>query len=262
LAPFQNQRGLVGAIAIFTVVAVYAFQINEASFNAFSQGKVQGLIEKGQIPDLSSDLEWSNRYWAYGLTNQLIAVLWLSGVSWAGYRIRALRRLRSQSVVRLLALIAAGILVGCQAQPAKDLTVAVAAGLIEFPADGWRPMTNEFAFARNFEALINKPPRQYQTVTVFLNQMTTDQRSGREIAPSEYLEIFLSNPNEITVLLRRDHGAYWLLSREMFRGVRVGGIDLGSTKPLSTIEEGKIFGELRGQIDSTRYLLAEGLNAR
>jgi hypothetical protein len=123
-------------------------------------------------------------------------------------------------------------------------------------------MPNEFAFARNFEALVNKSPRQYQIVTVFLNQMTVDQRSGREIAPSEYLEIFLSNPNELSVLLRRDYGSYWLLSREMFRGIQVGGIDLSSNKPLSAIEEERILGELRGAIDTTRYLLAERLGTR
>lgn len=164
--------------------------------------------------------------------------------------------------LRFLALICLSSFIGCQAAPAEDLAVSVGGRRIVFPADEWQPMANEFAFARNFEALVNKPPRQYQTVTVFLNQMAVDQRSGREIAPSEYLEIFLSNPNEISVLLRRDHGSYWLLSREMFRGLQVGGIDLSSIRPLSVIEQERILEELRGAVDTTRYLLAERLGTR
>ena len=98
MALFQKQRGVVGAIAFLTIVAVYAFQINEAAFNAFSQGKLQRLIEKGQTLDLSGDLEWSNRYRVYGLANQLIIILWLCGLGWAIYRIRVIRRVRSNVV--------------------------------------------------------------------------------------------------------------------------------------------------------------------
>jgi hypothetical protein len=164
--------------------------------------------------------------------------------------------------VRLLALTCFGGLLGCQAEPAEDLAVSVAGRRIVLAAEEWRPMVDWAAYARNFEALTNKPPRQYQILTVFLNQMTEDRRSGREIASNEYLEVFLSNPNEVTVLLRRDHGPYWLLSREMFRGVQASGVDLSSARAQSTVDEQKIVEALRNEIDTTRHLLAARLNAQ
>jgi hypothetical protein len=119
----------------------------------------------------------------------------------------------------------------------------------------WRPIVDEAAYARNFEAVSNTPPRQYQTLTVFLNQMTDERRQGRAIAPNEYLEVFVSSPNEITVLLRRDHGPYWLLSREMFRGVGAPGVQTGTLGPLSETDQDLVARSLQNEIDTTRHML-------
>lgn len=118
-------------------------------------------------------------------------------------------------------------------------------------------MKNEAEYAKNFEARLNRSPRQYQILTVFLNQMSEDRKAGREIASGEHLEIFISNPNEVTVLLRRDYGVYWLLSREMFRGISVRGVDLSTFRPLSQLEENAVIAALSNEIDGTRHLLAE-----
>ena len=144
----------------------------------------------------------------------------------------------------------------------SDLVVAVGERRVVLSSVEWRAMPNEAEYARNFEAVNNRSPRQYQIVTVFLNQMSLDRKTGQEIAPNEYLEVFLSNPDEITVLFRRDHGSYWLLSREMFRGVTVPGIDTSRLGSLSASETELVAEALRNEIDSTRHLLGEQLLAR
>jgi hypothetical protein len=153
-----------------------------------------------------------------------------------------------------LAFVAAGL--GCVAEP-EALTVSIGGRRVSLPAREWRPVPNEVEYAKNFEAVTNRPPRQYQVLTVFLNQMSEDRKRGHAIAANEYLEVFLSSPNQVTVLLRRDHGAYWLLSREMFRDVRVDRVDLDRVRPLSEQERDEIVEVLRNEIDTTRHFLGQ-----
>ena len=165
-------------------------------------------------------------------------------------------------LIRLLALLFVASLLGCQAQSSKDLTIPVAGRQLALSAEEWQPMENEAEYALNFEARQNRPPRRYRVLTVFLNQMTEDRKSGRRSRPESTLEVFVSAPNEVTVLLRRDHGHYRLLSRELFRGTQVAGVNLSSMTPLSDIDEGKVIDSLQNEIDTTRHLLAERLIAR
>ena len=69
--------------------------------------------------------------------------------------------------------------------PEGRLSVSVSGREIVLSPKLWRPMVDEAAYARNFEAVSNTPPRQYQILTVFLNQMTDERRQGRAIAPNE-----------------------------------------------------------------------------
>ena len=163
--------------------------------------------------------------------------------------------------IRILSLLLASSL-GCQVAPKSDLIISVAGRRLALSAEEWQPMKNEAEYAKNFEARSNRSPRQYQILTVFLNQMSEDRKAGREIAAGEYLEVFISNPNEVTVLLRRNHGVYWLLSREMFRGISARGVDLSTIGPLSRHDEDAVMAALRNEIDSTRHLLGERLVAR
>jgi hypothetical protein len=95
MALIQTQRFGLVVLIFLTVLAIYAFRINESSFSAFSQSKIQELMQSGDasrsLKDLSGDLEWSNSYKAYGLTNQLILFLWVCGVAWTPYRMRVIR---------------------------------------------------------------------------------------------------------------------------------------------------------------------------
>ena len=120
-------------------------------------------------------------------------------------------------------------------------------------------MPNKAEYAKNFEAVTNRPPRQSQVLTVFLNQMSEDRKTGEEIATNEYLEVFLIPPapeSRVVVQLRRDHGAYWLLSRETF--VRVPGVNLDSVDPeRSGLERYAVVEALRNEIDTTRHLLSQ-----
>jgi hypothetical protein len=92
--------------------------------------------------------------------------------------------------------------------------------------------------------------------------MTEDRRSGQRLSPSKYLEVFLSNPRQITVLLRKDHGDYWLLSREMFKAVLVPGVDMNRVGSFSEPEVERVADTLRNQIDSSRCLISQRFLAR
>ena len=166
--------------------------------------------------------------------------------------------------LRPLLALGVSLLCGCGPESAGPgaTTIRVGNRRVVLPTADWRAMPNEAEYARNFEAVTNKPPRQYQIVTVFLNRMSQDRLIGQQISATKYLEVFLSNPDEVTVLLRRDHGSYWLLSREMFRGVSVPSVDLDRVGSLSAAEIEQITGILRNQIDGTRYVLGEQLLAR
>lgn len=122
-------------------------------------------------------------------------------------------------------------------------------------------MQNEAPFAKNFEATANPPNRKYQIVTIFMIPMSADRRDGDRLSASEYLEVFKTAPGQVTVLIRRDHGAYWNLSREMFQAAAAPDVDLSGFRPLTDAEVSRVIDALRLQIDSTRYLLGETLRA-
>ena len=127
---------------------------------------------------------------------------------------------------------------------------------ITLSAAEWRPMPNESEYARNFEAVKNSPPRAYHVLTIFLNVMSEDRHSGKKISVREYLEIFASNPGEVTVLLRRDQGTFWLLSREMFRDLVVPGVSLSRVGSFSPNDQQQVWNTLQDRVDRTRHILS------
>jgi hypothetical protein len=143
-----------------------------------------------------------------------------------------------------------------------DLVIPVARRSVRLSSTEWRAMPNEAEYASNFEAVQNESPRQYQIVTLFMIPMSEDRRSGSRLSENEYLEVFLSNPGEITVLVRRDHGAYWVLSREMFKMASIAGVDTRKVGSLSGAESDRVVAALRDEIDATRHLLGETFSAR
>jgi hypothetical protein len=157
---------------------------------------------------------------------------------------------------RLLVILLVAMCIGCRSEPAL-IDVPIGDRRVSLQAYQWRKIANEVDYARNFEAVTNKAPRQYQILTVFLNQMTEDRIEGQQIAKGEWMDMFISNPGEVSVLLRRDHGRYWVLSREMFRGIDVAEIDLSQIRSLGSDEQKRIVHALQDEIDTTRHLLSE-----
>lgn len=131
--------------------------------------------------------------------------------------------------------------------------VPVAGQKVMLSTSQWKRMTNEFDYAENFEATTNRPPRKSQVLTVFKIRMSKDRRNGKEIARDEYLEIFCTGPSQIAVGIRRDHGPYWLLSREVFSGVA----DCEPGQYFTGDEFDRISSILRNEIDTTRNQLGE-----
>ena len=148
-----------------------------------------------------------------------------------------------------------------QQEPDDDrIQINVGDRQIALSSSAWIPMTDTAPYARNFQAAADQPrsvslaPRMFpQVLTFFLIQMSDDRRSGTEIAPGEYLTVFKIDADEVTVLLSRDHGDYWIHSRERFR---VPGV---SRFPVQTdfARGSLVIAELRDEIDTTRHLLGQ-----
>ena len=174
----------------------------------------------------------------------------------------------------LLAVAAAGLVllaglpgtVGCGAAPhgatvaaeqvrqglvggfTKDHHVDIPGSTLRLPTGDWTPMENEYPWAARFLATAPRNQAVSQVVTVFKLPMTDDRRSGERISPNEYLEMFATNPGEVTVLVRLDKQAYWVLSREVFAYPSM--TSWGTKAELHAAQIA-----LQPQIDTTRYLL-------
>ena len=134
----------------------------------------------------------------------------------------------------------------------SEFVVPVSGQKLILPVARWNRMANESDYAENFESTVSRPPRNSQVLTVFKNRMTADRRVGKQISDDEYLEIFCAGPSRIVVQVRRDHGAYWLLSREVFDGT---ACEIGRYFAGEALD--RISSSLRGSIDRTRSLLGE-----
>lgn len=154
---------------------------------------------------------------------------------------------------------------GCQPEPGEPrMTVSIGGKAIAFPAHEWKPMVDEAPYAKNFEATKNTPRRLSQVVTVFVIPMSPDRREGRRISADEYVELFVTFPGSLVAQVRRDHGSYWILSRENFK-VDVPGVDLKipwHQHAFTSEEFDLVLAALRNDIDTTRYLLGDALAAR
>lgn len=159
--------------------------------------------------------------------------------------------------------------VGCNPQartgtepPTTDYSIRVAGKTIRLARSDWKQMENPTDYAENFESLSQKPRREYQLVTVFKLPMSIDRRLGVRISRNEYLEAFVTEPRAVTIQLRLDRGAYWVLSREKFRVdpaevLHSMRAKLNSLSAHLTEEETLwVFSSLlQAEIDSTRYMV-------
>ena len=145
-------------------------------------------------------------------------------------------------------------------QRAADYQVSIGGRVVTLRGADWRAMQNEATFARNFEATSNPTNRKYQIQHLH----DPDERGparGQQLSPTEYLEVFVVGDGEVVVQVRRDHGAYWVLSRETFTANAVPGVALAAHRELAANELRRITYARRLQIDTTRHLLVERLRA-
>jgi hypothetical protein len=118
----------------------------------------------------------------------------------------------------------------------------------------------ESLYTKNYSAVTIKDGEMFeQIVTVFLNKMTDDRRSGEQISDSEYIEAFVLYPNSVTLQIRVDKGDYWVMSRQTYE-IRT---DYPEETDLSfdelqyiLIDAPYVFDQsIQSQIDNTRYVL-------
>lgn len=151
-------------------------------------------------------------------------------------------------------------LTGCAVNHNYEIKVGGESILVA--SDKWKfaDGSDESNYSRNYQAIGKKDGEMFeQMVTVFLNKMTDDKRSGEEIADSEYVEAFVVHPYSVTVQIRVDKGDYWVLSRQTFK-IKNNYPDQTDI-PYSDLQYILIDAPLtidqtmQNQIDNTRYIL-------
>ena len=98
-----------------------------------------------------------------------------------------------------------------------------------------------------------------QMITVFMNQMTDDRKSGEKITNSEYIEAFVVHPNSVTVQIRVDKGDYWVMSRQTFN-IKTNypdqtDISFSDLQYILVDAPDTLNQTMQNQIDNTRYIL-------
>src|SRR5688572_3220710 len=88
--------------------------------------------------------------------------------------------------------------------------------------------------------------------------MSEDRRNGQKLSPNEYLGVFMTARGQVTIVIRRDHGAHWVLSREMFEAGAIHTLDISGLRQQSDADVERVTEALRLQIDTTRHLLGSG----
>ena len=138
---------------------------------------------------------------------------------------------------------------------AQILSLAVPGKTLELSKGEWSKMGDETNFAKNFEEKKEAPWHKFgRVVTVYLNPMSEDRRSGLKISKTEYVELFSVHPGFITAQVRVDKGGYWVLCRETFKPkAPMPAVTLRSY--LSENEELQLLHHYQVEIDETRYLL-------
>lgn len=167
-------------------------------------------------------------------------------------------QIRKRPLVIFLSILAilfvAGIFYFSKTATDTNYLIEVGNKEIAVSKDQWKFVDNssESAYSKNYSAINKKDGEMFeQMITVFLNEMTDDRKSGEKISNSEYIEAFVLHPNSITVQIRVDKGDYWVLSRQTLESknnypyqTNVSYSDLLSN-----------FEDMQNKIDNTRYIL-------
>ena len=127
--------------------------------------------------------------------------------------------------------------------------------VILLDSDSWKPMRNEFEWARNYSAKSKNKGQVYETVlTIYLLPMSTDRKTGKVISSNEYIEIFQVRPGTVTVQLRVDKGKYWVLTRDTYN------VNTPASKvELDNLVYKMVYQEIQTKIDSNRFFIRNSL---
>ena len=127
--------------------------------------------------------------------------------------------------------------------------------VILLDSDSWKPMRNEFEWARNYSAKSKNKGQVYETfLTIYLLPMATDRKTGKVISSNEYIEIFQVRPGTVTVQLRVDKGKYWVLTRDTYN------VNTPASKvELDNLVYKMVYQEIQTKIDSNRFFIRNSL---
>jgi len=138
----------------------------------------------------------------------------------------------------------------------EKIEVKVPGKTIFLDANEWFPMHNTQAWAKNYQAKKKKDGQAYETVlTIFLQTMTTERRSGKQIATGEYIKIFSLLPGNVKVQLRVDKGKYWILTSDTYEVRNLNALKV-ETDPLVYK---MIYQEIQTKIDNNRFFIRNNL---
>ncbi|MFH1546743.1 MAG: hypothetical protein ABIE14_05195 [Patescibacteria group bacterium] len=175
-------------------------------------------------------------------------------------------KIKKSPLVIFLAIIAiffvAGIFYFSKTTTGANYLIEVGNEEIAVDKDQWKFVDNsiESIYSKNYSAINKKDGEMFeQMVTVFLNEMTDDRKSGEKITNSEYIEAFVVHPNSVTVQIRVDKGDYWALSRQTFK-IKTDypdqtDIPFSDLKYISIDAPDTLNQTMQNQIDNTRYIL-------
>ena len=137
----------------------------------------------------------------------------------------------------------------------KGIEIKTPDKIIFLDSDSWKPMRNEFEWARNYSAKSKNKGQVYETVlTIYLLPMATDRKTGKVISSNEYIEIFQVRPGTVTVQLRVDKGKYWVLTRDTYN------VNTPASKvELDNLVYKMVYQEIQTKIDSNRFFIRNSL---
>jgi hypothetical protein len=140
--------------------------------------------------------------------------------------------------------------------PGGDYRVATPSGVVRIPRAEWTAIPSLEPLGESFQQhTIEAHHRLPRIVTVFKIHMTEGVRVGRQISPTDYLEMWIEDVSTLTVRIRADQGRYWLMSRETLLVPPSPLLDTSAARQLSDDEfdaAREIFG---AEIEKTRFLL-------
>ena len=145
------------------------------------------------------------------------------------------------------------LLAGC----GSDYSVAVTNGSVRLDKKFWKPMANEEAFAKNFEAREKRFGEEFnQVLTVFKHPIRDDQKLGFAIDSKTWVEFMVIHPPSVTLQIRVAHEGYWVMSRQTLVYRAMSGVGSEAYRPFLSAEELRALSlTYSDEVEQTRSIL-------